>query len=249
VTEDRLHELSKMTFFEHLAELRTRLIYVAITLAVGFGICWFFVEDLFRILMIPMIEVLGPERKMIFTNPTEAFVTYLKVAALGGLMITTPVWLYHIWRFIAPGLYKNERKYIVLFVLFGSIFFLGGSLFGYFRIIPLGFQFLINNFQSSFFEALPSLKETFSISTRLLIAFGIAFELPLVIFFFARMGLVSAGWLLRKFKYAVLLIFITAAMLTPPDWVTQIGLGIPMCILYLLGVGVAAVFGKRKPKE
>lgn len=238
-----------MSPLEHLAELRRRIIYALIAVAVGFVLSWAFVEDIFRVMMLPMIEVLGPEGKMIFTNPTEAFVTYIKVAALAGLLATTPMWMYQVWRFIGPGLYRNERKYIFLFVTFGSFFFVGGALFGYFKIIPLGLRFLIQNFQADFFEALPSLKETFSLSTKLLLAFGLAFELPLVIFFLARIGVVSAGSLLRNFKYAVLVIFVTAALLTPPDWVTQVGLGVPLCVLYLLGVLVAFLFGKRKKAE
>ena len=135
-----------MSPLDHLAELRRRLIYVFLAVLVGFGISWFFVEDIFRVMMLPMIEVLGPEGKMIFTNPTEAFVTYIKVAVLAGLMMTTPVWLLQIWRFVGPGLYFNERRYVFLFVFFGTFFFLGGALFGYFKIIPLGLDFLINNF-------------------------------------------------------------------------------------------------------
>lgn len=235
-----------MSPLEHLAELRRRLIYSAIAVVVGFAVCWAFVEDIFRVMMLPVIEVLGPGKKMIFTNPTEAFITYIKVALLAGLMVSTPVWMFQIWRFVGPGLYKQEKKYIAAFVFFGTFFFVGGALFGYFQIMPLGLKFLLTNFQADFFEALPSIKETFTLSTKLLLAFGIAFELPLVIFFLARVGLVSSGWLLRNFRYAVLVIFIGAAIFTPPDIITQIGLGIPLCLLYLLGVGVAYLFGKRK---
>jgi sec-independent protein translocase protein TatC len=235
-----------MSPLDHLAELRKRLIYSFIAIFVAFAISWFFVEHIFHIMMLPMIEVLGPERKMIFINPTEAFITYLKVAALAGFMIATPFWLFQIWQFIGPGLYIKERRYVFGFVVFGTLFFVGGAVFGYFKIIPLGLKFLIDNFQSDYFEAFPTLKETFALSTKLLLAFGISFELPLVIFFLARLGIVSHGWLLRNFKYAVLVIFIAAAVFTPPDVVTQIGLGIPLCLLYLLGVGVAFVFGKRR---
>lgn len=240
-------DAGRMTFFDHLAELRKRLIYVIIAVVVGIAVCWFFIEDVFRVMMLPMIDVLGPDKKMIFTSPTEAFVTYLKVAALAGVLVSTPVWMFQLWRFVAPGLFKNERIYIALFVFFGSFFFLGGAMFGYFEIIPYGYKFLIGNFHSDFYEALPTLKDTFSLSLKLLIAFGIAFELPVVIFFLARMGIVSAGWLLKKFRYAVLIIFVLAAIFTPPDVITQIGLGIPLCILYLLGVFVAFLFGKKKP--
>ena len=238
----------QMSFFEHLTELRKRLIVSVVAVFVGFALCYAFAEDIFRVMMLPMIEVLGPDRKMIFTNPTEAFITYLKVSALAGFLLTTPVWMSQIWLFISPGLYRNEKRYLFGFVFFGSFFFIGGALFGYFQIIPYGFKFLIDNFSSDFFQAMPTMKDTFGLSTKLLIAFGVAFELPLIIFFLARIGLVSAGWLLKQFRWAVLVIFILAAIFTPPDVITQIGLGVPMCLLYLIGVLVAWLFGKRRPK-
>lgn len=237
---------STMSILDHLTELRKRIIYSLIAICVGFVIAWFFKTPIFRFLMLPMIDVLG-EGKMQFISPTEPFLVYIKVSALAGLLAATPFWLYQVWQFIAPGLYKKERKYILGFVFFGSILFVGGAIFGYFQIIPLGLKFLINNFTDVFFEAKPTLKETFSLSTKLLLAFGVAFELPLVIFFLARTGLVSAGWLLKNFKWAVLLIFICAAMFTPPDVITQVGLGVPLSLLYLLGVLVAYLFGKKNP--
>jgi len=238
-----------MSPLEHLAELRTRLIHGAVSIFIGFVVGWIFHEDILRILMLPMIKVLGPDTQMIFTNPTDGFITYLKVAGLAGILMATPYWMLQIWLFIGPGLYRNERTYIVAFVLFGSIFFIGGAIFGYFQIIPLGLEFLINNFQAPYFKALPSIKETFALSTKLLLAFGVAFELPLLIFFLAKTGIVSAGWLLKNFKYAVLVIFIAAAVFTPPDVITQIGLGIPLSLLYLLGVLVAWLFGGNRKKE
>jgi len=238
-----------MSAIEHLTELRTRLVHSAISISVCCIAGWIFKEEILKFLMTPMIEVLGKDTKMIFTNPTDAFLTYLKVAGLAGLMLSTPYWMLQIWLFIGPALYKKEKKYLVAFVLFGSFFFVGGAFFGYFQILPLGLKFLINNFQAPYFQAMPSIKETFALCTKLLLAFGLAFELPLMIFFMARIGVVSAGWLMRNFKYAVLIIFIVAAIITPPDVISQLGLGIPLSLLYLLGVLAAWLFGKSDKKE
>jgi sec-independent protein translocase protein TatC len=245
VSDHKPEELATMPLIEHLTELRKRLIICLVSVFAAFAVCWFFVEKIFEIMMRPMIQVLG-DKKMIFTSPTDAFVTYLKVAAMAGFLIATPIWMWELWQFISRGLYPKERSRVVWFVLMSTFLFVGGALFGYFMVIPLGLNFLINNFQSDFFEALPTIKETFAISMKLLIAFGIAFELPIALIFLSRIGLVTSGWLLRNFKFAVLIIFVAAAVFTPPDVITQILLGIPLCLLYLLGVLFAHLFRRRQ---
>lgn len=249
LNKEKEKNLSMMSPLEHLADLRKRLIHSAVSVLVCCIAGWIFKEEILEFLMTPMIQVLGPDTKMIFTNPTDAFLTYLKVAGLAGLMFSTPYWMLQIWLFIGPALYKKEKRYLVAFVLFGSLFFVGGAIFGYFQIVPLGLKFLIQNFQAPYFQAMPSIKETFALSTKLLLAFGVAFELPLLIFFLARMGIVSAGWLLRNFRYAVLIIFVLSAIITPPDVITQLGLGVPLSLLYLLGVLAAWLFGKKESKK
>lgn len=235
----------KMSFTEHLEELRHRLIICFIAIGVGFVICYFFAERLFKILMLPLVRVMPPDDKLIFTALPEAFFTYLKVALLAGIGLASPVILYQLWRFIAPGLYQRERKALLPIVLFCTVFFVGGALFGYFVVFPFGFKFFMG-FASEHIRAMPSIREYLGFAAKLLFAFGIVFELPLFSYFLARLGLVNAEMLRRKRKYALLLIFVGAAIFTPPDIVTQVMLAGPLILLYEVSIWIARVFA-RKP--
>ncbi len=235
----------KMPFTEHLEELRHRLIVCFIAVGIGFVFCYFFAKQIFEILMRPLLQVLPPEESLIFTALPEAFFTYLKVSLLAGIGLASPVIIYQFWRFIAPGLYHRERRALLPIVLFSTFFFVGGALFGYFVVFPFGFKFFIG-FASDNIRAMPSIREYLKFAAKLLFAFGFIFELPLFTFFLARLGLVNAEMLRSKQKYSILVIFMLAAILTPPDIVTQVMMAGPLLLLYELSIWIAKIFG-RKP--
>lgn len=240
----------KMPFTEHLEELRRRLIVCAIAIGVGFIIAYFFKEKIFAWLMQPLLQALPEDshQKLIYTAPHEAFMTYLKVSFLGGVALAVPVILYQFWRFVAPGLYDHERRYLYPIVILSTVFFLGGAAFGYLVVFPYGFQFFAS-FATEYIAPMISTKEFLSFATRLLIAFGLVFELPLVTLFLAKLGLVKASFLQRQRKYAIVIIFIVAAILTPPDVFTQILMAIPLLLLYEASVWIAYFFGKKEETE
>ena len=242
------NEAEKIPFTGHLEELRKRLVACFIAIGIGFVISYGFKEKLFDILSHPLISVMGADDKLIFTGLPEAFFTYLKVAFLSGFMLAAPVVLYQFWMFIAPGLYKKERSLLVPIVLLSSVFFVGGALFGYFIVFPFGFKFFLG-FASETIKPLPSMREYLSFSAKLLLAFGLVFELPLIITFLAKLGLVSVEFLKKNRKYALILFFAGSAILTPPDVVTQIMMAVPLMLLYEISILGARVFGKKKAKE
>ena len=234
---------------EHLAELRNRIIKVGIAWAVGFGVAWSFKEQIFGYLLAPAIEALGTEQgKLQAIAPTEIFFTYVKSAMLAGFVIALPVVFWQIWSFVAPGLYANEKKAIVPFVGSSTILFGGGAIFGYSVVFPLMFSFL-TGFDSEWVVSAWTMKEVFSLTSRMFLVFGIAFELPLFIFFLAVGGIVTAAQLFRATPYAVLIMFVMGAILTPPDPVSQVFLAVPLLGLYLLGVGVAWIFDPSRRKQ
>jgi len=238
----------KIPFTAHLEELRTRLIRCFIAVGIGFAASYAFKEKLFQILITPLTTVMNPGDKIIFTGLPEAFFTYLKVSLLSGLMLAVPVILYEFWMFVAPGLYKKERKILVPIIILSSFFFVGGSLFGYFIVFPYGFRFFLS-FSTDTIQALPSMKEYLGFSSKLLLAFGLVFELPLVLTFLARLGVVSVDFLKKNRKYAILLFFVGAAILTPPDVVTQTMMALPLMLLYEISIIGARIFGKKTPVE
>ncbi len=240
----------EMTFTGHLDELRKRLVRCSIAAVIGFLGCYAFAERLFNLLMAPLIKVLPPESTLIFTSLPEAFFTYLKVAFVAGLFAVSPYIFYQIWKFVAPGLYDSERRYFVPMAFFSALFFVSGALFGYFVVFPFGFKFFMG-FATDFIRPMPTIREYLGFSLKLLIAFGVIFELPLFIFFLARLGMVTASGLRKKRKYAILCSFVVSALLTPPDVVSQTLMAGPLIILYELGIWVAHFFGKKKkqPEE
>lgn len=241
-TEDQI------PFTAHLEELRKRLIVCFVAVGVGFVVSYGFKEKLFQILTRPLISVMNAQDNLIFTGLPEAFFTYLKVAFLAGLMLATPVLIYQFWMFVAPGLYDKEKRYMIPIVLLSSVFFLGGALFGYFIVFPFGFKFFLG-FATDTIRPLPSMKEYLAFSAKLLLAFGLVFELPLIITFLAKLGIVSVDFLKKNRKYALLLFFVFAAILTPPDVVTQILMAFPLMILYEISIIGARIFGKKKSLE
>ncbi|VVS93110.1 twin-arginine translocase subunit TatC [Desulfoluna spongiiphila] len=239
-----MQEEDKLPFTDHLEELRTRLIRCFIAIAIGAAAAYAFKEVIFNLLTRPLIEVLPEGDAIIFTGLPEAFFTYLKVSLLAGLLLASPVIIFEIWMFIAPGLYKREKWVMGPAVLLSVLFFTGGALFGYYFVFPFGFKFFLG-FASESLRALPTMKEYLSFASKLLMAFGLAFELPIFITILAVLGLVTPAFLRKNRKYAVVFFFIFGAILTPPDVVTQILLATPMILLYELSIFGAMAFGRR----
>ncbi len=237
----------KMSFLQHLDELRVRLIHSLIAVCVGFALCWNWHEEIFHFLTQPLRRAF-PDVKFIYTSPSEALLLYMKMTFFVGIFLAAPYILYQLWAFIAPGLYPNERGYVVPFVTMGSLFFIAGAAFGHFYLFPITFHFL-GAFGGADMQFLPKIDEYYSFYSWFLLGLGLVFQLPVIIFVLSRIGLVTPGFLLRQIKWAVLVSFIVAAVITPtPDMITQTLLALPMLGLYLLGVAVAWMFGKpRRP--
>jgi len=241
---DKISE-EKMSLTDHLEELRKRLMRSLIAAFIAFGVCYNFKEWLFEILTRPLVESLPKNATMIYTSLPEAFFNYLKISFFAGLVVASPYVLYQIWKFISPGLYASERKYVLPFVLSSTILFVGGVLFGYFIALPPAFRFFLE-FSTDFLKPMLTIREYLSLTIKLLLAFGIVFEIPVFIFFLAKIGVVNSRMLAKQRKYAILLIFIVAAIITPtPDAFTQTIMAIPMMILYEIGILVAK-WGERK---
>jgi len=234
----------KIPFSGHLEELRRRLIVCFIAVGTGFVLSYGFKEKLFQILTRPLIGVMKTGDKLIFTGLPEAFFTYLKVAFLSGIILATPIIFYQFWMFVAPGLYDKEKRLMLPIVFLSTLFFLGGSFFGYFIVFPYGFKFFLG-FASEIIQPLPSMREYLGFASKLLLAFGVVFELPLIITFLAKLGIVSVSFLKKNRKYAILLFFVGAAILTPPDVVTQIMMALPLMVLYEISIVGARIFGKK----
>jgi len=240
----------KSPFTEHLGELRDRLVRSFIAVAIGFVAAYFFKEKLFEILIAPLVIAMGENgnAQMIFTGLPEAFFTYLKVALLTGIILATPVLFYEFWMFVSPGLYRAEKKYFLPIVFLSVFFFAVGASFGYFIVFPYGFKFFLG-FATETISAMPSMKEYLSFASKMLLAFGFVFELPLVLTFMARMGLVTVPFLKKNRKYAILLFFVGAALITPPDVVTQVMMALPLMLLYEISIIGAKIFGKKKTDD
>lgn len=230
----------------HLGEFRKRLVASAIAVGIGFAVCYAFSEELFEILAQPLKSNLAEGERLVFTNLPDMFFVYLKTAFVAGLLLSSPFIFYQIWMFIAPGLYRREKTLVLPFIFFSTLLFVGGGLFGYFVVFPFGFKFFLS-FENEFLQALPSVKQYFSFSIKLLLAFGLVFELPVVLFFLARIGAVTPASLRKKRKYAILMCFIVGAVITPPDVITQFMMAVPLIVLYEVGIIAAMVAGKRKP--
>ncbi len=239
---------AEMGLFDHLTELRQRFLRIIIAAFIGMLACYAFAEILFNWLMLPLIQAMPDKSTMIYTAPHEAFFTYIKVALVGGIFLTSPYIFYQLWLFVRPGLYAHEKKYILPISFFSALLFVGGAIFGYSIIFPYAYKFFMG-FAKVYISPMITLREGFSFALRLLIAFGIVFELPLVIFFLARLGLVTPKSLRKKRKYAILGTFLLSALITPPDLVTQVFMAGPLIFLYEVGIWIAVIFGKKKPKS
>ncbi len=241
-----MDEDEKLPFTAHLEELRKRLIVCFIAVGVGFVLSYGFKERLFDILVQPLTSAMQADDKLIFTGLPEAFFTYLKVSFLSGLILAAPVIIYEFWMFVSPGLYRREKRILLPIIFLSTVFFVGGSLFGYFIVFPYGFKFFLG-FATDRIRALPSMKEYLSFASKLLLAFGLVFELPLALTFMARLGIVSVDFLKKNRKYAILIFFVGAAILTPPDVVTQVMMALPLMLLYEISIVGARLFGRKAP--
>ena len=228
-----------MPLTSHLQDLRSCLVRSCLALAAGFSFCFAYVEHIFSYLTLPLMRLNSPGLTLIGTAVPEAFFTKMKVAFIAGLFLALPVILWQSWRFVAPGLYEHEKRYARNFVLSGTLFFLLGAWFCYRVIFELGFGFLLRRYEA--IQVRPAIRvgEYLSFVSDLLLAFGIAFELPVVAYFLTRIGLIDHRFLIRQFHYAIVLILFLAAILTPPDIVSQILLALPLTLLYGVGVVVA----------
>ncbi len=236
-----------MSFLDHLDELRTRLITSFVALVVGFLVCFGFITPIFDFIMEPLAAVLEDGVRMIYTSAPEYFFLELKMAALAGLILATPVVMSQVWLFIAPGLYAHEKKFAIPFVVFASVFFVGGTLFGHYILFQVAWGFFAGfGAENEYVAFTPRLQDAFGLYVRLVLACGVIFQLPTLVFFLARMGVASPRFLIRNFKYAFLLCFVFAAILTPtPDPVTMTVMAGPMLALYVLSIGIAWVFRQR----
>jgi sec-independent protein translocase protein TatC len=243
-----MNDEEKIPFTSHLEELRKRLITCFIAVFIGFVLCYSIKEWLFKILTSPLISIMQPGEKLIFTSLPEAFFVYLKVAFLSGTILAIPIILYQFWMFIAPGLYTEERRHLAPIMVLSVFFFIGGAFFGYYVVFPIGFEFFLS-FASDSVRPLLTMREFLSFASLFLLVFGLIFELPLVLVFLVKLGIISIDFLTKNRKYAILLIFIVAAILTPPDVISQTLMAIPMMALYEIGILGARIFVRKKPLE
>lgn len=243
-------EDEKLPVTDHLEELRWRIIKCLIAVAVGFSVSYAFVQPIFNFFVSPLVKVMPPGSRLIYTSLPEAFITNLKLAFFAGLILSLPVIFYQIWKFVMPGLYEHERRYVIPFVLLATTFFILGASFAFFVVFPFGFRFFLG-YSSESISAFPTLKEYLRFATSLLLAFGVIFELPVVIFFLAKIGIVNHGMLKRQRKYAVLVIAIVSAVITPPDVISMLFMMLPLMVLYEISIWVAYFVYRKKasPQE
>ncbi|MGH9350323.1 MAG: twin-arginine translocase subunit TatC [Vicinamibacterales bacterium] len=236
----------KMSFLEHLDELRKRIIRSVIAVFAGFLVACFFIDRLFSFIMRPLQEALPPGGTLVYTEPTEAFVLYIKIAAIAGLILASPVVMAQVWLFIAPGLYAKEKKMAIPFVILSSLGFVAGAAFSHYIVFPMAWVFF-GSFTTDYMTFMPRIEPAFGLYMKLLLVFGLVFQMPTVVLFLARMGVITARFMIKNFKYAILIIFILAAVLTPTaDAIVQTAMAGPMIGLYLISIGLAWLFGKKK---
>ena len=234
-------KMSAMSFLEHLEELRKRIIWSVIGVGVAFGVCFNYHDKLYAFMQAPVLQALKNnhmDQKLVYLNPTEPFNMYLKVAFIGGIFVASPLILYQVWLFIAPGLYRNERRYVAPFLFSTVALFLAGGVFGYKMVYPAALDFLIG--YGLQFTPMITISEYTNLFLTIILGLGIVFEMPILVFFLALMGVISAGWMWRNLRYSILVIFIIAAIITPTtDIMNMCIFAAPMIVLYLASIGVA----------
>jgi len=241
---------SKMSFLEHRDERRKRLINIVYSLIAGCIVAYIFIGKIVDFVMKPMQEMLPHDAagagKLMYTAGSEPFMLFIKIGFLVGIFIASPLILWQVWKFIAPGLYSHEKKFAIPFVMLSTIFFVAGGLFAHYVAFPVTWRFFIS-FSTDYMVFMPKIDEAFSLYTKMLLGFGVIFEMPTLVFFLARMGVVTGQFLLKYFKYAFLGIFIIAAVISPgTDMMSQVVMAVPMLGLYLISIVIAFIFQKRR---
>jgi len=247
-------KINQSSFTEHFTELRSRLVKSIIYLFIFFIICYIFAENIYAFLVEPYAEAVKDDqtkRRLIFTALHETFITYLKVAFFAAMFISSPIILTQVWKFVAPGLYKNEKKTLLPYLIATPALFLLGGMLVYYLVMPLAIKFFLTFETSAQISGLPiqleaKVNEYLSLIMRLIFAFGISFQLPVLLSLLARVGFIDSAYLKKRRKYVIVIIFAVAAVLTPPDPITQIGLGIPLLILYELSILSVKIIEKKK---
>ena len=238
----------KMSFLDHLDELRRRIIYSLLSVAGGFFIAFWWLDDIFSFIFKPMQAMLPAGQEMIYTDPGEQIFLLFKIGLMVGLIIASPLVLAQVWLFIAPGLYRHEKKLAIPFVIMGTTLFVGGAAFSHYKIFPVVWGFMSKSF-FDFVVFMPRIEPAFSWYLRLVLATAISFQLPTIVLFLAKLGLITPRFMIRNFKYAVMIILILAAVLSPdPGGMGMAMMGGPVIILYILSIGLAWIFGKKRKK-
>ena len=242
-------ELPQMSLLDHLDELRRRIVYSLASLIVAFLACWTWVEEIYAFLERPIRPHLPEGTRLSYLGPADPLMLYIKVALLAGVFLAAPILLYQAWRFVSPGLYRRERRWAVPFIVLGSLFFLAGGAFAYYVAFPFAIEFLLGI--GGDFQPVITIERYFRVLMTVILGLGLMFELPIVIFILSAAGLVTPRFLIRKFRWAVLLIFVVSALVTPtPDVFNLLIFALPTIGLYLLGVGAAALVHRprREPE-
>jgi sec-independent protein translocase protein TatC len=237
-------ELKSMSLLEHIEELRKRLFYIVLGVVVSFLICLNWANSIFAFLSVPVEKALHGKSRLVFTKLQGPFVLYMKVALLAGFLLALPWIFYHLWKFIAPALYKKEKKQVIPFIFFTTISFIGGTAFGYYIMFPMAFEFLVEMGKN--FTPMLTIDDYFSLVFRMLLALGCIFELPIIIYFLAKLGIITHRFLIKNYPWAIIIILIIGAVLSPPDVFSQILVSAPLLILYTFGIGIAWFVTKRK---
>ena len=239
-------EAGKMSFLEHLDELRRRIIYALVGVSVGVLIAFIFINDIFSFIMRPMQRMLPAGQTLIYTDPSEAFMLQIKIALMAGLILASPVVFAQLWLFIAPGLYQHEKRLAIPFVVMSTVLFAAGAAFSHYAVFPLVWRFFAS-FTTDYLTYMPRVEPAFAIYLRLILALGITFQLPTIVLFLARMGMITPRFMIKNFKYAILLITVAAAVLSPDGGgVGMVVMGAPVIFLYIISIGLAWVFGKKR---
>jgi sec-independent protein translocase protein TatC len=244
-------QMASMSFLEHLEELRRRIIYSILGVAVGFFACFYYADRIYGLMQRPIMEALQRNHmseKLVYLNPTEPFNMYLKVALLAGLFVASPFVLYQLWMFISPGLYRHEKRYVLPFMASTIFLFLAGGFFGYTMVYPAALNFLIDYGRQ--FQPMITIGEYTDLFLTIIIGLGVIFEMPILVFFLSLMGIVSSGWMWRNFRYSILVIFIIAAIITPTtDIMNMCIFAAPMVGLYAISIGVAWLAHPKRRRE
>jgi sec-independent protein translocase protein TatC len=239
----------KMSFLEHLEELRKRIINSCVGIAVGIGLSFFYIQQIYDFLTAPAVATLPEGSRLIYTQPTEAFSLYIQISLISGAALAAPWIMYQVWRFIAPGLYANEKRFVVPFVLFSTLGFISGAAFNHYVAYPFIMTYFAS-FNTPRLVYMPQLSYVFGLYVKMLLGLGLIFQMPTIVFFLAKMKILTARFLMRQFKLAILLIFIAAAVITPTgDPMTLMIFAAPMIGLYTLSIAIAFIVGPKRLKN